>query len=273
MEDGVTRMSHADPLFSVEDQVVLVSGGSRGIGRALAEGFYRRGARVVVSSKNPDTLSECFASLEGGAHEAAAMVCDVGDPQAIRDLVAGIRERFGRVDTLINVAGINRRKPITEVTEEDYDAIFDVNLKGAFLLSQEIGRLMAQAGKGSQINITSLNQDRPLKNVAPYAMTKAAMGHMTRSMATEWGARGVRVNAIAPGFILTDLTKTLWSDAGMQDWNRENTPLGRLGQPQDLVGAALFLASAASAFMTGQTLFVDGGFSAGWSWPIPDSIN
>jgi NAD(P)-dependent dehydrogenase (short-subunit alcohol dehydrogenase family) len=128
---------------------------------------------------------------------------------------------------------------------------------------------MLERGSGAQIHITSLNNDRPLKNVAPYAMSKAGLGHMTKALALEWGPRGVRVNAIAPGFILTDLTKKLWSDPTMQAWNKENTPQGRLGTPEDMVGAAIFLASPAAAFMTGQILYVDGGFTAGWAWPIP----
>ena len=141
-------------------------------------------------------------------------------------------------------------------------------MKGAFLLSQAVGRLMVGQGAGSQINIASLNTDRPLKNVLPYAVSKAGMGHMTRALASEWGQHGIRVNALAPGFIITDLTHKLWSDPQMQQWGLDNTPQRRLGQPEDMVGTALFLASPASAFMTGQILYVDGGFTAGFDWPI-----
>jgi gluconate 5-dehydrogenase len=141
-------------------------------------------------------------------------------------------------------------------------------MKGPFLLSIAVGKAMLERGRGSQINIASINNDRPLKGIAPYAMSKAAMGHMTRSLAMEWGPRGVRVNAIAPGFVLTDLTRKLWSQPTMQEWGRTNTPLQRLGQPEDMIGAAIFLASEASAWMTGQVLFVDGGITAGLVWPI-----
>jgi NAD(P)-dependent dehydrogenase (short-subunit alcohol dehydrogenase family) len=130
---------------------------------------------------------------------------------------------------------------------------------------------MVLRGSGCQINIASLNTDRPLKNVLPYAMSKSAIAHMTRGLALEWGPRGVRVNAIAPGFILTDLTRKLWSDETMLAWGMANTPLRRLGVPDDLVGTALFLASPAAAFLTGQTLYVDGGCSAGLAWPIPEA--
>jgi NAD(P)-dependent dehydrogenase (short-subunit alcohol dehydrogenase family) len=158
--------------------------------------------------------------------------------------------------------------PAEQYTEADYDFIVDINLKGPFLMSQAVGRHMLQRGRGNQMNIVSLNNYAPLKHVLPYAVSKAGLGHMTRALALEWGPRGVRVNAIAPGFILTDLTQALWARPDMQAWGLPNTPLRRLGVPDDLVGAALFLASPASAFMTGQVLFVDGGFSAGLAWPI-----
>jgi gluconate 5-dehydrogenase len=192
----------------------------------------------------------------------------VADPRQIAETVQWSLGEFGRIDTLVNVAGVNRRKPALEVTEEDYDFILGVNLKGAFLLSQAVGRSMVERGQGSQINIASLNTDRPLKNVGPYAMSKSAMGEMTRSLALEWGARGVRVNALAPGFILTDLTRKLWSEETMQAWALANTPQRRLGRPEDMVGTAIFLASPAASFLTGQILYVDGGFTAGWNWPI-----
>jgi NAD(P)-dependent dehydrogenase (short-subunit alcohol dehydrogenase family) len=136
------------------------------------------------------------------------------------------------------------------------------------LLSLAVGRAMLAQGRGSQINITSLNNDRPLRGVMPYAVSKAGLEQMTRALALEWGPRGVRVNAIAPGFILTDLTKNLWAQPQMKAWADENTPMKRLGVPEDLIGAAVFLASEASAFMTGQTITVDGGCTAGFAWPI-----
>jgi NAD(P)-dependent dehydrogenase (short-subunit alcohol dehydrogenase family) len=256
----------------VADQVVLVSGGSRGIGRAIAQGFAERGARVIVNGTREETAREGCAAIAAATKEAAyapvPRACDVADPRQISELVRWTLEEFGRIDTLVNVAGVNRRKPALEVTEVDYDFILDINLKGAFLLSQAVGRHMVERGQGSQIQIASLNTDRPLKNVAPYAMSKAAVGEMTRSLAIEWGGRGVRVNALAPGFILTDLTRKLWSNETMQAWALANTPQRRLGVPEDMVGTAVFLASPASAFMTGQILYVDGGFTAGWLWPI-----
>lgn len=253
-----------DPLFSVAGQVVLVSGGSRGIGRAIAAGFVRRGATVIITGREQATLEETAHAIGG----ARAMVCDVANPQAIDALARQVIADFGHVDTLLNVAGVNRRMLAEQLSEADYDFVMDINLKGPFLLSVAIGKHMLARGQGNQINIVSLNNDRPLRGVLPYAASKAALGHITRSLAMEWGPRGVRVNAIAPGFVLTDLTRKLWSQPKMQDWGMANTPLRRLGEPDDMVGTALFLASAASSFMTGQVLYVDGGFGAGLNWPI-----
>jgi len=257
-----------DELFSVAGQVVLVSGGSRGIGRAIAEGFARRGAAVVVTGRERSTLEQTARDICPAGSTVRPTVCDVSDPAAIERLVKDTLREFGRIDTLLNVAGVNRRMPAEKLTEADYDFIVDINLKGPFLLSQAVGRHMLERGKGNQINVVSLNNERPLKGVLPYAVSKAGLGQLTKALALEWGPRGVRVNAIAPGFILTDLTRKLWSQPAMQEWGLANTPLRRLGQVGDLVGAAIFLASEASAFLTGQTLFVDGGFGCGLNWPI-----
>jgi len=257
-------------LFSVANQIVLVSGGTRGIGFAIAQGFAQRNAIVVVTGRTAEAATEAAAKLNPGAiFPPIGVACDVADADQVKRLASSVLEMFGRVDCLINVAGVNRRKAAIDVTDDDYDYIMNTNMRGAFLLSREVGRSMLEHKSGCQINIASLNTDRPLKNVMPYAVSKAGIAHMTRSLALEWGPGGVRVNAIAPGFIVTDLTRKLWSDETMQTWGLANTPQRRLGTPEDLVGAALFLASPASAFITGQVLYVDGGFTAGFSWPIP----
>ncbi len=246
-----------------------MSGGSRGIGRAIAKGFADRRATVIITGRQRETLEQTAREIAGASNQVVPLVCDVADLSQIDALVQQVLDRFQRIDTLVNVAGVNRRKPAEQFTPDDYNFVLDINLKGPFFLSQAVGRHMIQRQQGSQINIASLNTDRPLKHVLLYAMSKSALGHMTRGLALEWGVCGVRVNAIAPGFILTDLTEKLWSDPQMQRWNQANTPQKRLGQPDDMVGTAIFLASQASAFLTGQVLYVDGGFSAGWAWPIP----
>ncbi len=260
-----------DELFSVAGQVVVVSGGSRGIGRALVAEFLKRGATVIATGRDPDALAETERVTAVDGRSATCLPCDVLDSNQIKETVQSTLDQHGRIDTLVNCAGVNRRMPTMDLTEEDYDYIVDINLKGAFHFSRIVGQQMILQKAGCQINIASLNTDRPLKNVLPYAASKAAMGHMTRGLAMEWGEHGVRVNAIAPGFILTDLTKKLWSDETMHQWGIANTPQRRLGQPADMAGTAIFLASNASAFLTGQIIYVDGGFTAGFQWPIPSS--
>jgi gluconate 5-dehydrogenase len=259
-----------DSLFSVQDRVILVSGGSRGIGRSLAEGFVQRGARVFISGREASTLEQTAREISTPSNSVEFVVCDVAQPDEVPRMVDAVVHKAGRIDSLLNVAGINVRKRVEQYSVEEFDKILDINMRGAFLVAQEVGRrLITQGTGGTIINIDSLNSFRPLKGVQPYAMSKAAVSAMTRGMAMEWGEHGIRVNAIAPGFILTDLTKKLWSDPTMQAWNDANCPLKRLGNPEDLVGAAVFLVSDASTFLTGQVIYVDGGITCGMQWPIP----
>ncbi len=258
-----------DALFSVAGKVVFISGGTRGIGRGLAEGFAQRGAVVVISGRAEPVAQEAAREIaQATGARCLGVACDVAEAAQIVPVVDGIVANFGRIDVLINVAGVNRRMAAEQLTADDFDFVMNINLRGAFLLSQAVGRHMLAQGGGSQINITSLNNHSPLTWMVPYAASKAALGQMTRALAMEWGVRGVRVNAIAPGFILSDFNKHIWANETMQKWGRANTPLVRLGAPEDLVGTAVFLASQASAFLTGQVIYVDGGITAGMNWPI-----
>lgn len=258
----------SDELFSVTGQIVVVSGGSRGIGRALAEGFAKRGSQVVITGREEATIAAAARDMSSGPQSVVPIVCDVAQLDDISRLVETVVGRFGRVDTLLNVAGVNKRKKVETFSPAEYDFILNINLRGLFFLSQAVGKQMIAQKSGAIINIDSLNTDSPLKGVLPYAISKAGVSMMTRGMAAEWGEHGVRVNAIAPGFILTDMTNKLWSNPTMQQWGQANTPLKRLGHVNDLIGAAIYLASTASSFMTGQVLYVDGGMSAGRLWPI-----
>ena len=258
-----------DTLFSVAEKVTLVSGGSRGIGKALAAGFAARGAKVIITGRDASTLEATAAEISSASNPVVPVVCDASKKSDIEQCVKKVTDQFGRINVLLNVAGVNKRKPAETYTEEEFDFIIDINLRGAFWMAVEVGKVMLAQKSGSQIHIDSLNTFSPLKNVTPYAMTKFGISAMSRGLATEWGPRGVRVNALAPGFILTDLTRKLWSDPTMNAWGLANTPLGRLGEVEDMVGTAIFLAADASAFMTGQVVRVDGGFTAGLAWPIP----
>jgi gluconate 5-dehydrogenase len=257
-----------DKLFSVEGQVVLVPGGSRGIGRALAEGFAERGAQVIIAGREADTIAQTAKEISKGKHPVVAEVCDVSKPEDVVRLVDGVAAKFGRIDTLVSVAGVNKRMKAENYTMEEYDWIVNINLRGAFAVAQAAGKHMIARKGGAIINIDSLNTYAPLTGVTPYAMSKAGVLMMTRSLANEWGKHGVRVNSIAPGFFPTALSGKMWAQEKMSSWAKTNTPLGKLGDVKELVGAAIYLASPASAFVTGQTIRVDGGFTAGISWPI-----
>ena len=257
-----------DALFSVKDQVVVVPGGSRGIGCALAEGFAARGAQVIIAGREAGTLEKTAGEISTGPKPVKPVVCDVAKPEDIARLVESTLSAFGRIDTLVSVAGVNKRMKAERYTTEEYDWIMDINLRGSFMLAQAVGKHMIGQEAGSIINIDSLNTYAPLKGVTPYAMSKAGVLMMTRALANEWGRHGVRVNSIAPGFFPTALSKKLWAEEKMRDWAIQNTPLGRLGDVKKLVGTAVFLASDASAFITGQTIRVDGGVTAGINWPI-----
>ncbi|KPK26119.1 MAG: hypothetical protein AMJ66_12065 [Betaproteobacteria bacterium SG8_40] len=257
-----------DALFSVKDQVVVVPGGSRGIGCALAEGFAARGAQVIIAGREAGTLEKTAGEISTGPKPVKPVVCDVAKPEDIARLVESTLSAFGRIDTLVSVAGVNKRMKAERYTTEEYDWIMDINLRGSFMLAQAVGKHMIGQEAGSIINIDSLNTYAPLKGVTPYAMSKAGVLMMTRALANEWGRHGVRVNSIAPGFFPTALSKKLWAEEKMRDWAIQNTPLGRLGDVKELVGTAVFLASDASAFITGQTIRVDGGVTAGINWPI-----
>ena len=257
-----------DKLFSVADQVVLVAGASRGIGRALAQGFAERDAMVVIAGRVADTLAKTAQEISTGKHPVQYEVCDVAKPDDVATLVKNVIARFGHIDTLVSVAGVNKRMKAEDYAIEDYDWIVNINLRGAFVVAQAVGRHMIERKSGAIINVDSLNTYAPLTGVTPYAMSKAGVLMMTRSLANEWGKHGVRVNSIAPGFFPTALSQKMWAQEKMLNWAKTNTPMGKLGDVKELVGAAIFLASPASAFVTGQTLRVDGGVTAGITWPI-----
>jgi len=257
-----------DELFSVKGHIVLLSGASRGIGRALAQGFAERQAQVIITGRQADSLARTAEEISVGQHPVAFRVCDVSKSDQIDALFDSVIEEFGHVDSLLNVAGLNTRRKIEDYTLEEYDWVMDTNLRGAFAIAQKFGRHMIERRSGNIINIDSLNTYAPLVGVGPYAMSKAGMQMMTRALASEWGKHGVRVNGIAPGFFPTALAAKLWAQEKMIEWVDGQTPLGRLGKVEELVGAAIFLASPAGGFVTGHTLRVDGGMSAGINWPV-----
>jgi len=246
-------------MFSVKDKVVHVSGGSRGIGRAIAQAFHNAGAKVVVSARNEEGLKATGLDYE---------VCDVTDRDAIERTTANIVERCGRLDVLFNVAGINFRHGAETFPADKFDEIMAVNVRGNYLMASASGRAMVNQRSGKIVNIASLHTSQSIQGVSAYGTSKGAIGSMTRALAVEWAPYNVQVNALAPGFIVTDLNRKLWENPTMRGWVEARTPATRLGKPEDLLGAAFFLASAASDFVTGVVLNVDGGYNAGSLWPL-----
>ncbi|HSH89569.1 MAG TPA: 3-oxoacyl-ACP reductase family protein [Ramlibacter sp.] len=252
-------MEHAER-FSLAGQYALVIGGTSGIGKAISKGYLQAGARVIIAGRDQAKLDGAVKELaEHG--EAFGYVADVADFAALRGLVGITMAHHGRVDILVNCQGITNIKPSEDFTPEDWDAVIDTDLKSVFFACTEVGRHMLGRGSGAIINIASLASHRGWAGSAPYAVSKSGVYSLTQSLASEWAARGVRVNAISPGFVMTDLNRDKMS-AQRKALALSRTPLGRFGEVDEMVGAAIFLASPGAGFVTGQTIAVDGGFLA-----------
>ena len=253
-------MVDARALFDLSEKVVIVAGGSRGIGFAIGEGLASAGASVVVANSTPEQGERAAAAIRAQGGQAKAIPLDLRRPETIEQLVSATRQAFGRIDILVNSVGIIRRGPIETVSLEDWDAMMGVNLRGAFLLCQAVGREMIARRKGKIVNVSSNISQVLQPHRGAYAVTKAGLSHLTRVLALEWAPHGVNVNAIAPAPTVTELNRKFFEDHPEDLKARtQSVPLGRLGAPEDYVGAAIFLASRASDFVTGQTYFVDGG--------------
>jgi dehydrogenase/reductase SDR family member 4 len=239
-------------------KVAIVTGASRGIGRAIGEVFAREGARVVICGRKQETLDQVAREIGPSVKPIA---CHVGRADQIENMVAITAREFGPVDILVNNAATNISfGPCLEIDEAQFDKMIEINLKSAFRLVQAVAPGMCDRGSGSIINIASIAGLRPQLHSLLYSMTKAALVMMTQSYALELGAKGVRVNAIAPGLIQTALSEHYWKDEAQRDAVLEKQPIQRLGQPSDIAELALLLASEKGSYITGQTLTVDGGF-------------
>jgi NAD(P)-dependent dehydrogenase (short-subunit alcohol dehydrogenase family) len=253
-------------LFSLEGRVALVTGASSGIGRELARGLALAGARVALSGRSEERLAETRQLIIDGGGQAEIFPAEVGNIEEIAPLVESVAQHYGQIDILLNGAGMNQRQPIAEVQPETYERIMDVNLRAPYVLSQAALPHLIARGGGKVIHIGSLTTGWGIGNISVYGLTKSAVGQMTKTMAVEWARHNVQVNCICPGWIETPLTKPLWADPQRRGWILDRVPAGRPGQPGDLVGLTVYLASRASDFTTGQAIYVDGGFMSGGQW-------
>ncbi len=242
------------------DKVVLVTGAGRGIGKAIALAFAQAGARVAVNDINPDSCVKTAEEISASGGQALACQADVSNKLAVQSMLIDIEDRWGRVDILINNAGVEPHKPIVQLDEWDWNRTIDVNLKGAFICSQSAGRMMQKQSGGVIVNIASIaGRAAGLRDRSAYVASKTGLIGFTKECAREFAAYHIRVNAVCPGVIITEMTAHLReNEAQMKKW-LEDIPLGRLGDPEDVTGLVLFLCSDAARYITGQAINVDGG--------------
>ncbi|MGE5094810.1 MAG: SDR family NAD(P)-dependent oxidoreductase [Betaproteobacteria bacterium] len=250
-------------LFGLDGRVALVTGASSGLGRSIAVALASAGARVVLVARRALELEGACAEVAAAGGRSQAIACDLADRTALKACAAQAREPFGEPDILVCAAGINPRKPLLEVTEADWDATLRINLDAPFFLAQALAPAMIGRRWGRIINIASLQSVRAFTNGAPYGASKGGIMQLTRAQAEAWSRHGVNANAIAPGFFATPLTAPVVKDPARWQEMAAKTFVKRNGEARDLWGTVLFLASRASDYVTGQTIFVDGGFSAG----------
>ncbi|PXY00160.1 SDR family NAD(P)-dependent oxidoreductase [Halomonas sp. LBP4] len=250
------------PCFELDGRVALVTGGSSGLGRAMAEALAGAGARVVVAARRHEALEASVATIEGEGGQAAALVADLADPGALEETARQAAEPFGPVTILVNAAGVNLRQPIEEVDLAAWQLTLQLHLGTPFFLSRALVPGMRAEGYGRIINLASLQSQRAFPDSAPYGAGKGGIVQLTRAMAEAWSRHGINANAIAPGFFPTELTAPVFDDPASSEALAGRTAIGRNGTLADIAGPTVFLASPASGYVTGQTLYVDGGFTA-----------
>lgn len=248
-------------LFDLTGRTALVTGSTRGIGYALALGLAQSGASVVVNSRQPAAVDAAVAQLAAAGVQARGAAFDVADEASVKQAFEGFDRDGLAIDILINNAGIQHRKPMLELELADWQRVIDTNLTAAFLVGREAARRMVARGRGGKIiNIGSLTSESARATVAPYTVAKAGIKLLSKAMAAEWAKHDIQANSIGPGYILTDMNEALVNNAEFDAWVRASNPAGRWGRPDELVGTAVYLASAASNYVNGQIIYVDGGW-------------
>ena len=249
-------------LFSLKGKRALITGSSQGLGLAVAEGLGKAGATVILNGRNPDKLDRAWRTLRAKRIKAHPYAFDVTDEAQVIRSVAAIEKEVGPINILVNNAGVNLRGPIAEIPSDRWHELMDLNLHAVFYVSKVVGKRMIRHRRGKVINIASLASEAARPGIAPYAASKGAIKMFTKSLAVEWAKYNIQVNAIGPGYFITEMTADRARDKKFDAWVKLRTPAGRWGKPRELAGAAVFLASKASDFVTGQILYVDGGWLA-----------
>ena len=249
-------------LFSLEGRTALVTGSAQGLGNVIARGMMDAGAKVVLSDVSGEALQRARDALKAENRDAPAYVFDITDEPGVTQAVAAIEREVGPIDILVNNAGIHKRNPLVDMPVADWRKVIDVNLSGAFIVGRAVARGMIARRYGKIVNISSINAVMVRPGIGNYCAAKGGIVSLTKSMATEWGEYNINVNAIGPGYFLTDLTRPLAENPEFDAWVKSEVPLRRWGDPKDIIGLAVMLASPASDYISGQTIYLDGGWQA-----------
>jgi len=245
--------------YDLSGKVAIVTGGGRGIGRAISLGLADCGAKLVLASRTIEDLEKVVSEIKGNGGEATPVVTDLMVSEQINALVEATMKTYGRVDILVNNAARSFLRPLMDLREDGWDKIFDVNCKAAFLLSRAVAKIMGEQGGGRIINITTVGAVRGGAGMGVYHASKAALSMLTKCMAVEWAPLNVNVNAVGPGLTKTAFSQPIWSNPSLEQMITTRVPKGRLAEPEEIVGAVLFLCSEDSSFITGESIYVDGG--------------
>ena len=256
-------MSLIKQLFDLSGKTALITGGSRGLGKDMARALAEAGAKIILNGQNQETLATAAKEFSAAGREVMTLPFDVRNEASVVDAFVTLDEQNITVDILVNNAGIQHRQPMVELSSADWQKVIDTNLTSAFLVGREAAKRMIQRGQGGKIiNIGSLTSDLARATVAPYTAAKGGIKLLTKSMAAEWAKFNIQANTIGPGYMLTEMTQPLADDPTFDGWVKGRTPAERWGLPADLMGTVIFLSSAASAYVNGQILYVDGGMSS-----------
>jgi gluconate 5-dehydrogenase len=252
----------AYPLFSLEGKRALITGSSQGIGFALAQGLAEHGADIVINGRDTEKVDAAVAQLKAAGHNAHAAAFDVTDLESVKAGIDAVEANIGAIDILFNNAGMQFRAPLEDFPEDKWQQLLQTNISSVFYAGQSVAKHMIKRGRGKIVNIASVQSELARPSIAPYTATKGAVRNLTRGMCTDWAKYGLQINAIAPGYFKTPLNQALIDNPEFSGWLEKRTPAGRWGNVEELVGAAVFLASDASSFVNGQVIHVDGGITA-----------